>query len=299
MKTRTLFHSFFLIVVVGILAGCSKPMANFIIPEKQYKAPATIEFQNESEKATGYLWHFGDGDTSSMISPSHRFKLSGQYLVTLEAIDGNKRTKTEKVIVVEPPESCLVEIETKFGPMLIELFDETPLHRDNFIKLVEQNFYDSLLFHRVIKGFMIQGGDPYSRDASNSRRVGTGGPGYTIDAEFGEELVHIKGALAAARQPDRVNPNKASSGSQFYIVHGNTVTEEMLENIQNRKGIEYSESIEKQYIDRGGYPPLDYEYTVFGKVIDGLNVVDSIANVKTNRLDRPDTNILMKMQLIK
>jgi peptidyl-prolyl cis-trans isomerase B (cyclophilin B) len=152
----------------------------------------------------------------------------------------------------------IVLLKTTMGNMKIKLYNETPLHRDNFIKLVNEKFYDGLLFHRVIRGFMIQGGDPNSRNAPAGKQLGTGGPGYTIPAEILPQFKHKKGALAAARMGDQVNPKKESSGSQFYIVHNDN-----------------------------GTPHLDGAYTVFGEVIEGMDVIDKIASVKTDAADRP------------
>jgi len=155
-------------------------------------------------------------------------------------------------------EEPVFDIVTNMGTMRIKLYSKTPKHRDNFVKLASENFYDSLLFHRVIDGFMIQGGDPLTRDSSNVSRFGTGGPGYTIPAEFVTEYYHKKGALAAARMGDFANPKKASSGSQFYIVQ-----------------------------DEMNCLQLDGEYTVFGETIEGLDVIDKIASVPTDGRDMP------------
>ncbi len=188
-------------------------------------------------------------------------------------------------------------IETNYGNIVIELSDSTPQHRDNFIKLVEQGFYDSLLFHRVIKGFMIQGGDPESKNAPKNKRLGAGDPGYLIPAEIG--ALHYRGALAAARKGGPVNPEKKSNGSQFYIVQGKKkLTKEDIEKASKYNKLKYSpEQIEK-YLQKGGYPFLDNNYTVFGKVIEGMDVVDKIANVRTRLYDRPDEDVIMKIKLI-
>ena len=238
-----------------------------------------------------------------------------------------------------------VKITTTLGDIVVRLYDETPLHRDNFIKLASSNYYDEVLMHRVIKNFMIQGGDPDSKGASASAHLGTGGPDYTIPAEFNTALIHKKGALAAARQSDQVNPEKRSSGSQFYIVTGEvysagklTQMEKQMEQqqlqgifdellIANRSKIldmrrnrdnaglmALQEDLQKQtmakakelgapkytpeqreiYTTIGGTPFLDRNYTVFGEVIEGLDVVDIIQNVKTQPGDRPceDVKIL-------
>ena len=190
-----------------------------------------------------------------------------------------------------------VLVETDFGNMKLELYDSTPLHKENFLKLAEEGFYDDLLFHRVMQGFMIQGGDPNSRDATPQQRLGSGGPGYTIDAEFGASY-HFKGALAAARQPDQVNPEKKSSGSQFYIVHGRQFDESQIRTMAQQKNIVYTEDDVKKYLSAGGYPPLDNEYTVFGHVVEGMDVIDKIAAVRTAPGDRPIEDVKIKMKVV-
>ncbi len=247
--------------------------------------------------------------------------------------------------------SKFVVVETQYGEMKIRLYNETPLHRDNFIKLAKEGFYDSLLFHRVIKDFMIQGGDPDSKGASPEKKLGNGGPGYEIDAEFVPGLFHKKGVLAAAREGDAVNPQKKSSGSQFYIVQGTVFTLNQLSQIEEKinasakqkmfsefitnpenmaaktkldslntikaykelnseiqaivskfdsTGLFYFTQEQKQvYTTIGGTPHLDNNYTVFGEVVEGLNVIDSIANVKTGNQDRPIQDIIMKIRVVK
>ncbi len=171
----------------------------------------------------------------------------------------------EKALAFDPaqlPEEPLFVIETTEGKIKIKLYKDTPLHRDNFVKLASENFFDNILFHRVIKGFMIQGGDPLTKDTLNVDRYGTGGPGYTIPAEFIAAHKHKKGALAAARKGDVANPQRESSGSQFYIV----------ENPQS-------------------CAQLDGQYTVFGETIEGLDVIDKIAATPTDGRDRPVTPV--------
>lgn len=289
-----------LVLAVALsIASCSRPIARYTITEKETTAPAKFSFKNESENAEAYSWDFGDGSTSNEENPENSYLLSGTYNVALTAMKGKKKNVTKKTIVVKAPEKCLVQLQTKFGNMLIELYESTPHHRDNFIELVNKGFYDSLLFHRVIDGFMIQGGDPNSRNASPDTRLGSGGPGYQVKAEFHEDNVHYKGALAAARQPDNVNPEKKSSGSQFYIVHGNKVTDAILDQIEYRKGITYSDEQRSLYKEKGGYPYLDMDYTVFGMVIDGLDVIDKIAESETKPGDRPVDDVQMKLIVIK
>lgn len=247
--------------------------------------------------------------------------------------------------------SSLVLVETDFGNITLKLYEETPKHRDNFLKLVEEGFYDGTLFHRVIDGFMIQGGDPDSKNAPAGVQLGTGGPGYTVDAEIEyPKFFHKKGALAAARQSDHVNPEKKSSGSQFYIVQGEVLEEENIERLETMKNQQQQQTVFMKYItpfrtqleefqatgDRegfeklinqlredaekeiaellpykltkeeieayttiGGTPQLDGEYTVFGEVVEGLDVINKIASVEKNHADRPLTDVAIKMSIIK
>jgi peptidyl-prolyl cis-trans isomerase B (cyclophilin B) len=241
----------------------------------------------------------------------------------------------------------LVTIKTDQGEMVAILYDETPKHKANFIKLAKEHYFDSLLFHRVMQGFMIQGGDPDSKRAAPGQPLGTGGPGFTIEEEFNPKFIHEKGAFSAARQPDEVNPAKASSGSQFYIVQGrvtspaeadalridqaklNTAFQQMMQNpasqplidslnqiymsgdmqgyqnkiyslvprLEKQTGIkiykEISEEKLKAYTTVGGAPHLDGDYTVFGKVISGLDVIDKIANVQVDFRNRPVEDVRM------
>lgn len=242
-------------------------------------------------------------------------------------------------------------ISTNYGDMVLELYNQTPLHRDNFIDLVESGFYTDLLFHRVIDHFMIQGGDPDSKHANRSDVVGDGGPGYDIDAEFNPVLYHKKGVLAAARTGDNVNPLKQSSGSQFYIVEGKVIDSMELMDIQIRRLEKYQEIERKRFLadpshkqmrdayqsaidkgDRlqenmllkeisiailpavneyrytdaqllgyqtlGGIPRLDFEYTVFGELVSGFDVLDAISNVRVDGNDRPKKDVVMEIKVI-
>jgi len=192
----------------------------------------------------------------------------------------------------------LIKIETSMGTMVAKLYNETPVHRDNMIKLIKSGFYNGQLFHRVIKDFMIQGGDPYSAGAEKGQRLGTGGPGYTLEAEFNEHLVHKKGALSAARQGDAVNPEKRSSGSQFFIVQGRVFTPEEL-NLMIKRGMPtLSSDVAALYTTIGGTPHLDGSYTVFGEVIEGLGVLDGIAASQTDSYDRPIEDVVYTISLI-
>ncbi len=190
------------------------------------------------------------------------------------------------------------KISTKFGDITVLLYDNTPAHRDNFIKLVENGFYNGTLFHRVMNGFMIQGGDPNSVGAPPDQRLGDGGPGYTLEAEILPEHIHKKGALAAARQPDRVNPERRSSGSQFYIVQGRPVNAQQLNQMTQATGAFYTAEQIETYQKIGGAPHLDNQYTIFGEVVDGLEVVDMIAAVKTKPGNRPVEDVEMTVTLL-
>ena len=289
----------FYLFVITLLTACGNPIADFIYDGEEKVAPADVKFINQSKDADSFVWDFGDGTTSSEASPSHTYSSSGNYTVTLKATKGDKTTVTEKRILIQQPLDCLVEIETEYGNMTVQLSNATPQHRDNFIKLAEEGYYNDLLFHRVIDGFMIQGGDPNSKNAPPGQPLGTGGPGYTIPAEFVDSLVHVKGALSAARQGDRVNPEKRSSGSQFYIVQGKPLTDQELDMMQTRKGINYTPQQREAYKKLGGTPFLDRDYTVFGKVIKGLEVIDKIATVQKDGRDRPTTDVKMKVRVIK
>lgn len=188
----------------------------------------------------------------------------------------------------------LVEINTSMGKMIVKLYDETPAHRDNFIKLIEEGFYDGQLFHRVINNFMIQAGDPNSKGADHGEMLGMGGPGYTIPAELKVNLYHKKGALAAARKGDSVNPNKESSGSQFYIVQGQSFTPAQLNAFVNSgRHKPFTQDEINDYTTLGGTPHLDDEYTVFGEVVLGLEVIDKIAGVPVDSYNRPVQDVVI------
>jgi cyclophilin family peptidyl-prolyl cis-trans isomerase len=267
------------------------------------------------------------------------FSLAGLLLIMVISCS-NTRQPAEKNIVV---------ISTEMGDVKVKLYDETPEHRDNFLKLAREGFYDDLLFHRVINNFMVQGGDPDSKNAEPGGRLGSGGPGYTVTAEIKDGFFHKKGALAAARQGDQVNPERRSSGSQFYIVHGKvwrpgeldtmvmqrnsalqqsifnkhfTSAQEELNKLRqenNEAGFNvriaelreeadsifratpkfsFSQEQRQAYTTIGGYPSLDGAYTVFGEVIEGLEVVDKIGVVETDAANRPLVDVKMKVKVI-
>ena len=300
MSLQKRIHFLALVLTAVMLSSCAKPLAKFTMSDEDLKAPTTIVFTNSSEKSESYSWDFGDGNTSTEESPEHKYFLSGKYNIKLTAKKGKKESVMEQEIFIEPPQDCLVSMETTHGSFVIRLYDGTPKHRDNFIKLAESGFYDGLLFHRVMNDFMIQGGDPNSKNAKAGQRLGTGGPGYTIEQEFNPNYAHVKGALSAARQPDRVNPKKNSSGSQFFIVQGRQVSHEILANNEITKGIKYSDEVKELYTTRGGTHFLDMEYTVFGIVEKGLEIIDEIAKVKTDSADRPQEDVkILKVRVIK
>lgn len=250
---------------------------------------------------------------------------------------------------------ALVLISTDLGNIKIKLYNETPKHRDNFLKLVDQGFYNGTIFHRVINEFMIQGGDPNSKTAEPGAALGNGGPGYTIPAEIEPQYFHKKGALAAARQGDNVNPKRESSGSQFYIVHGRKFAEVDLERMENRSDQGIKNGIFSKYIQQpenaqfkqqfmdaqrageqdklnelissiqpeldslfdasdkfrytpeqkeaystiGGSPHLDGQYTVFGEVVEGLDVIDKIAALSVDQRNRPQRDVKVTMEIVK
>lgn len=287
-------HIILFLFVAVMAVSCSSPKALFTINQEDKIAPASVNFDNKSEKAESYMWDFGDGNTSTLAEPDHRYVLSGKYQVTLKAIKGGKVSIQQKEIIFDAPEACLIEMETSMGTITMQLYDDTPKHRDNFIKLAEEGYYEGLLFHRVIQNFMIQGGDPNSKNAKANTRLGSGGPSYKIDAEIKPTNVHVRGALAAARQGDGANPKRKSSGSQFYIVHGKPVSAGELKKIATQNGIKYTEEQKTAYIENGGTPFLDMNYTVFGIVTKGLDVVDKIAETSTGPSDRPKQDVVIK-----
>ena len=184
----------------------------------------------------------------------------------------------------------LVLIKTSLGDITVKLYNDTPLHRDNFIKLINEGWYNNSPFHRVINNFMIQGG--HNKD-------GRVDPGYTIPAEFRSNHIHKKGALAAARQGDQVNPKKASSGCQFYIVQGQVLTPAHIQMYQQRMGLTFTQEQIEAYTTVGGTPHLDGEYTVFGEVVEGLDIIDKIAKVKTGYMDVPVEAVTMTIEILK
>jgi peptidyl-prolyl cis-trans isomerase B (cyclophilin B) len=179
-------------------------------------------------------------------------------------------------------------IETPLGNMEGVLYDDTPLHRDNFVKLIQEKWYDGSEFHRVINNFMIQGGQG---------KDGLVDPGYKVPAEISKTHIHKKGVLAAARMSDYVNPKKESSGSQFYIVQGTSVTQEMLNTLAQQTGMTYTAEQIATYKKVGGTPHLDNQYTVFGEITKGFEIIDKLAAVKTDKMDKPVDAVIMNIKI--
>lgn len=195
------------------------------------------------------------------------------------------------------PKHQYVSIKTNQGECIIKLYHETPKHRDNFIKLIKDGTFEGTLFHRIIKDFMIQGGDPDSKKAKPGQELGNGSVGYTVPAEFNDSLFHKRGALGAARDD---NPVKASSGSQFYIVQGKKFSEEQLNTVEsNRLKYKIPEWQREVYKTLGGTPHLDRSYTVFGEVVQGMEMVDAIALLEKDSRDRPSVDVAMTLTVLK
>ena len=210
---------------------------------------------------------------------------------TAAMVEQNRQAPEETAIPENLSDEPIVELQTTMGSIKVKLYKDTPLHRDNFTKLVSEGFYNGVLFHRVIKEFMIQAGDPESINAPADARLGNGGPGYNVQAEILPNHLHKKGMLAAARRGDDVNPERESSGSQFYIVVGKQWDDTSLDAMQERTGIKYSKEEREMYKTIGGVPHLDGSYTVFGEVVEGLDIVEAISNVATGTADRPTADV--------
>ena len=194
-----------------------------------------------------------------------------------------------------------IQIETSKGTMKCILYEQTPMHADNFLELAQRGVYNGVCFHRVIKDFMIQTGDPETKNTQPGNRLSNEDIGYTIPAEFHPDLYHKRGALASARQGDHVNPNRESDGSQFYIVQGKVFNDEQLDQmVMSGAHIKFTQEQRNVYRTTGGAPHLDYAYTVFGEVVDGFEVIDAIANQPTDNRDRPLEDVtIIKISVLK
>lgn len=222
---------------------------------------------------------------------SEATEANSQKMANYEAADDMSDLLEESKTERNMDDLTKVIFKTSMGDITIALYDNTPLHKENFLKLVKSDYYNDILFHRIIQGFMIQTGDPDSKGAPAGKMLGSGGPDYTIPAEFRKENYHKRGAVAAARQGDQVNPTKASSGSQFYIVDGKKFTQAELSQITMSYGTTFTKEQIEVYTTIGGAPFLDMQYTVFGEVVEGMDVVDKIAAQKKDRFDRPFNDI--------
>lgn len=223
----------------------------------------------------------------------------GALVLLSGALNGGVALAQTRVNETRP----LVQVRTELGTFIIALYNETPTHRDNFLKLVREEAYDSLLFHRAIPGLLVQGGDPESKRAGITATLGDGGPDYTLPAEVAPGLVHTKGAVAAVRKSDDQNPERRSNGSQFYVVQGKSFQPGELDLVAKRAAsfgipLTYSAEQQERYATQGGAPHLDGAYTVFGEVVDGLEVIDAIAAQPCNGSDRPLTDIRMFMRVL-
>jgi len=268
-------------------------MASFIISAEQEKAPALITFKNNSTGADTYNWEINGQAISQESDMEYLILESGRYDVSLEAVKDGKNDIQTKTIFVDAPEKCHVYMKTTMGDFVFELSELTPGHRDNFIDLIEKGYYHGLKFHRVIDGFMVQGGDNATRSEKTDIEFRD-----QIPDEIDSGLLHFKGALAAARMPDNVNPDKYSSGTQFYIVEGRPLTEDEGENYNSGNLIEYNQKDKETYMTQGGTPQLDGEYTVFGRLVKGFNVLEKISNTETAEMDAPLNDIFIIETLI-
>lgn len=271
---------------------CAHPIANFAIEDGDMGTsaskvlPYSLSYKNLSKNASKYFWKLNGEIISENENLDHTLLESGRYVIELTAVEGGKSASKSTTIRIEPTTTCRVLMQTTAGDMVFELSENTLGHLNNFEELIESNYYKGLLFHRVIDGFMIQGGDNKTR---------TGGRRYDEPAEIPHEIEkstpHYRGALAAARMPDDINPEKKSSGSQFYIVDGKPYTNEQILKVQESKLKDYTPEELNQYVNKGGAAQLDGEYTVFGHMVSGFDVLDAIAASSTDKYDRPTDDI--------
>ncbi len=269
---------------------CKTPVVTFQQSDTQasYEIPARIRFENKSENITSQVWKVNGNPVSTNKDLDYTFFSSGRHIIELEARSGNKVIHRQEEIIVHPTDYCQVLIKTSEGDLVVRLNEDTPGHLKQFSTLVDDGYYNGIYFHRVIDGFMIQGGDNKSRQGGKRRAEPE-----SIPHEISVDWLHYRGALAAARLPDNVNPEKRSSGSQFYIVDGQSFTRKQFERTQSNLAMDYSEEQIEKYIELGGAPQLDGEYTVYGRLIYGFDVLDKIAEAATDNLDKPTEDILI------
>jgi peptidyl-prolyl cis-trans isomerase B (cyclophilin B) len=283
------------------VTSCRSPRAYFAKPASSYEVGEKVFIENMSDNASQFIWSIDDESFHGKkdLHFNHTFEKSGIYKLHLQSIEKGKKANYYENIEVKASNACRILMKTNLGNMVLELSDLTPLHRDNFIKLTENGYYDNILFHRVIEGFMAQTGDPNSRiqDAKVPSLILTD---YLIPKEFKDTLVHVKGTLAAARIGEAFNPDKASSATQFYLVQGRKIGDLQLDEYEFQKGIKYTPYARHTYKMYGGTPQLDMEYTVFGKIISGLDVLDNICSQSVDNQDKPIEDIkILKMIVLK
>ncbi len=285
---------FFLFILVITFVQCKGPTALFLIEEDTLVAPANIIGANKSRNDENFIWKLDGVELSQSEDLLHTILESGAYELELCAYKNNNFDCTAQKVNVAAPQNCIVYINTTVGVMTFELFEETPGHLINFVDLVEQEYYNGLAFHRVINDFVIQIGDNATRLADEDFEVKK-----QIPKEINTDRIHIKGALAAARMPDNVNPEKASSGTQFFIVDGRELNLEDIENYEAAKATDYSEGQIEAYLKHGGAPQLDEEYSVFGILMSGVEVLEAISSVLTDENQKPIENIrILDMKFI-
>lgn len=285
----------FCVICLLILTRCGRPVALFNLDSSEYEAPASIKILNHSKNAESYLWLIDEQPVSESMHLQHTILESGNYILELKAISGNRSSNKIQEIHVRAPRFCSVYMLTTKGEMVFELNENTPVHLQNFIDLVDQGYYNGIMFHRVIDGFVIQAGD-------NSERVSGDGK-FRTDDEIPHEIntkdIHVRGALAAARMPDNVNPERASSGTQFYVVDGRDLKLDDLRRFEASKLVNYSREQIEEYLEKGGAPQLDEQYTVFGYLVYGKEVLEEISKVETDEKDKPVNPVeIIEMRII-
>ena len=293
------FNQLYLLIAFGfLLISCGGPKASFVLESSNSTVPSrlTLKELNTGKGSNTWLLN-GKNINSRASSPSILITKSGSYDVTLVKESKGKMDSMTQSITIDPPKTnCLVEIKTSMGTMVAALSDLCLGHSDHFENMILDAFYDSLVFHRVIPNFVVQGGD--GKTAKKGFRRIKKDLREDIDSEFHYELLHYRGALAMARMPDQMNPDKKSSPDQFYLVVGSPLNELSLDQFEQENGQEYTSYQKERYYKQGGSPQLDGQYTVFGYVIEGFNVLDEISKVITDEKDNPLEKIYMELSII-
>ena len=288
---QLLFFTFSLFV----FTQCGRPVALFELDDLEYDAPVLINIINHSKNAESYQWLIDGYQISESMHLRHIILESGNYNLELKASKGKRSSSIVQKIYVRAPKHCSVYMNTSKGEMTFVLNENTPVHLQNFIDLVEQGYYNGIMFHRVIDGFVIQAGDDTARrDNEKNFKSNT-----EIPNEINTRDIHVRGALAAARMPDNLNPERASSGTQFYVVDGRELELDDLKRFEASKLVNYSREQIEAYLENGGAPQLDEQYTVFGYLIHGKEVLEEISRVKTDERDKPiDPVEIIEMKII-